>query len=216
MIYNRILLFITFAASKYSVMMKPYALYIHGMGSGAKSGTKSSLGRYLDQYEWLSPEVSHDPEESLAILNEWAAVFQPALIAGTSMGGFYNLFVDCPTAIKLTVNPTYNIENVMRKVGYGKHKYLCERENGETEYVIDEPLVRKFIDYRQNHEIIPGVRNIAVFSSDDELVGKENSKKNAAVLEKYGFEIVWSDKFGHRLNEKATKLIVNLLSNDAR
>lgn len=191
--------------------MLPYALYIHGMGSGAKSGTKSSLGHYLSEYEWLSPEVSHHPEESIALLNEWATAFQPALIAGTSMGGFYNLFIDCPSAIKLVVNPTYNIENVMRKVGYGKHKYHCERENGETEYVIDEPLVRLFINYRAEHPILLGVRNIAVFSTDDELVGKENSKKNAAALEKAGFEIYWSDKFGHRLNEKVGKKIVEWL-----
>jgi len=192
-------------------MMKPYALYIHGMGSGAKSGTKSSLGHYLSDYEWISPEVTHNPEESLAILNDWAQAFQPALIAGTSMGGFYNLYIDCPSAVKLIVNPTYNIENVMRKVGYGKHKYHCERENGETEYVIDEPLVRSFINYRTEHQIILGVRNIAVFSSDDELVGKENAKKNAAVLEKAGFEVYWSDKFGHRLNEKVAKKIVEWL-----
>lgn len=191
--------------------MKPYALYVHGMGSGAKSGTKTSLGRHLDEYEWITPEVTHDPVESLAILNEWAHTFQPALIAGTSMGGFYTLYVDCPSAIKLVVNPTYNIETVMRKVGYGKHKYLCERENGETEYVIDEPLVRKFIDYRQNHLIIPGVRNIALFSTDDELVGKENSKKSAKVLEQSGFEINWYGKFGHRLNDQASKVIVKLL-----
>ena len=40
---------------------KPYALYVHGMGSGAKSGTKSSLGHYLDGYEWLSHELPGKP-----------------------------------------------------------------------------------------------------------------------------------------------------------
>ena len=65
---------------------KPYALYIHGLGSSAASGTKSSLARSLDAYEWLSPEITHNPFESLDILNEWVAAFQPALIAGTSMG----------------------------------------------------------------------------------------------------------------------------------
>lgn len=195
----------------YPPQQKPYAIYIHGMGSGAKSGTKSSLARYFDEYEWLSPEVSHDPYESIPLLNEWAQTFQPALIAGTSMGGFYNLFIDCPSAVKLVVNPTVNIEMVMRKVGYGKHKYLCEREDGATEYVIDEPLVRRYMQYRDEHQILCGVRNLAVFSTDDEMVGKENSKKNAAILEKVGFEIMWSDRFGHRLNENGAKKIVAAL-----
>ncbi len=49
---------------------KPYALYIHGMGSGAKSGTKSSLGHYLDGYEWLSPELPVEPEEAMTKIKE--------------------------------------------------------------------------------------------------------------------------------------------------
>lgn len=48
----------------------PYALYIHGMGSGAKSGTRSSLGHYLDGYEWLSPELPVEPEAAMAILED--------------------------------------------------------------------------------------------------------------------------------------------------
>jgi hypothetical protein len=40
-------------------VQKPYALYIHGLGSSAASGTKSSLARSLDGYEWLSPEITH-------------------------------------------------------------------------------------------------------------------------------------------------------------
>ena len=195
----------------YPEIQKPYALYVHGMGSGAKSGTKSSLGKYLTDYEWIAPEFTTDPYESLEILNEWVNTFHPAIIAGTSMGGFLTLFANYSSAIKLIVNPTYNIETVLRKVGYGKHPYHCERENGETEYVIDEPMIRRFITFREENNIVLGSRNIALFSSDDELVGKENSKKNAAVLEKAGFEIVWSDKFGHRLNERGAKKLVETM-----
>lgn len=31
---------------------KPYALYIHGLGSSAASGTKSSLARSMDGYRF--------------------------------------------------------------------------------------------------------------------------------------------------------------------
>lgn len=54
-------------------IQKPYALYIHGLGSSAASGTKSSLARSLEGYEWLTPEITHNPFESLDILNEWVA-----------------------------------------------------------------------------------------------------------------------------------------------
>lgn len=191
---------------------RPYALYIHGMGSGAKSGTKTSLGHYLEGYEWLSPELPTDPELAVAILDDYAQVFQPQLVAGTSMGGLYTLFVKAPVAIKVAINPTYNVEVTLRKLGYGKHKYHCERENGETEYVIDEPLVRKYIHLRDSRHVEPSQRMIALFSSDDELVGREPSKQNAKALESIGYEIYWSDKFGHRLNQPAAKKLASIIA----
>ena len=138
-----------------TLAQKPYALYIHGLGSSAASGTKSSLARSLDAYEWLSPEITHNPFESSDILNEWVAAFQPALIAGTSMGGLLAMYVNSPNAIKVAVNPCIEIERVLRKIGYGKHPYLQPRENGETEYTIDEPMIRQFITFRETHTPIP-------------------------------------------------------------
>ncbi len=190
---------------------KPYALYIHGFASSAKSGTKSSLGQKLDEYEWLAPEITHDPYESLGILNEWAAAFQPALIVGTSMGGMLAAYVNCPTAVKIVINPSLDMERTLRKRGYGKHPYLQPRENGETEFIIDEPMIHRFIDFRLEHTIINGQRSIALFSTDDELIGKEYSKRHAVTLEALNWEIIWSSKFGHRCNDQAVKEIVKTL-----
>ena len=201
------------ATFKYDIpTQKPYALYIHGLGSSAASGTKSSLARSLDGYEWLAPEITHNPFESLDILNEWVATFQPALVAGTSMGGLLAMYVNSPNAIKVAVNPCVEIERVLRKIGYGKHPYLQPRENGETEYNIDEPMIRQFITFRETNTPILGTRNIALFSTDDELIGHEVSKKNAALLESFGYEIYWNAKFGHRCNEQAAKQIKVILS----
>lgn len=193
------------------IVPRPYAIYVHGFGSGAASGTKSGLARDLSEYEWLCPELTHDPFESLAILNEWAATFSPALIAGTSMGGMLALYVDCPGAVRAAVNPSMSIEKTIRRKGYGRHPYLCEREDGATEYVIDEPLVRRFIDFREQHTIRTGARAVALFSTDDEVCGRESSRQSAALLEAAGVEILWSDKFGHRLNDKATKILHHAL-----
>ncbi len=190
----------------------PYALYVHGMGSGAKSGTKSSLGHYLDGYEWLSPELPVEPAEAMAILEDYVNVFSPALIAGTSLGGLYLLYLDAPEAVKVAINPTYNIETTLRRIGYGKHPYHCEREDGATEYTIDEPLVKRYKAVRDQRAPMPSKRMVALFSSDDELVGREPAKQNAAALQRLGYEIHWSDKFGHRLNQPAAKLLSKILS----
>lgn len=192
----------------------PYALYIHGMGSGAKSGTKSSLGHYLDRYEWLSPELPVEPAEAMAILDDYVKVFNPALIAGTSLGGLYLMYLDAPDAVKVAINPTYNIETTLRRIGYGKHKYHCEREDGATEYTIDEPLVKRYMAVRDGREPVASKRMVALFSTDDELVGREPSKQNAASLQRFGYEIHWCDKFGHRLNQPAAKMLAKIVNGE--
>lgn len=184
-----------------------YAIYIHGAGSGAKGGTKSAFLHYLPEYEWLCPEVNEDPEESIAKINEYISVFSPEIIAGTSLGGLYAIYADAPDAIKIVCNTSITIEKVLRKLGYGAHPFFCEREDGRTEYVIDEPLVRSFTRFKDTHRIIPGRLNLGIFSTDDELVGQVESRKNAKILEEAGFRIFWSDKFGHRLNENVAKKI---------
>lgn len=186
---------------------KEYAIYIHGAGSGAKSGTKSAFLHYLPEYEWICPEVGEDPGESVEKINEYVQVFSPAVIAGTSMGGLYTLYADAPQAIKIVCNATVSIEKVLRKIGYGAHPFFCEREDGRTEYIIDEEMVRRFTRYKNSHSFVPGRLNLAVFSTDDELVGQVESRKNAKILQEAGYTVVWSDKFGHRLNENVAKKI---------
>ena len=191
---------------------KPYAMYIHGFASSPKSGTRNSLARALPEYEWLAPEINHNPYEALDILNEWARTFRPEIIIGTSMGGMLAMYVDCASATKLVVNPSLEMQRTLRQRGYGKHKYLQEREDGETEYVIDEAMIQRFVSFPKEHTVILGKRNIALFSTDDELLGHEASKRNAAALENEGYRIFWSDKFQHRCNDNAVKQITKILN----
>lgn len=111
----------------------------------------------------------------------------------------------------MAINPSLDMERTLRKRGYGRHPYLQPRENGETEFVIDEPMIHRFIEFRNEHTIVNGCRNIGLFSSDDELIGKEFSKRHAATLEALGWQIMWSDKFGHRCNDQAVKVLVKAL-----
>ena len=198
--------------NSYPYQSLPYALYIHGLGSGAKSGTKSSLAHYLDGFEWLVPELPLEPLEAMAILADYVKVFSPSLIAGTSLGGFLLLFLDAPLATKVAINPTYNVETTLRRFGYGRHPFLCQRQDGATEFSIDEPLVKRYMALREQNAPLPSARMIAFFSSNDELVGREPAKQNAAALQHFGFEIHWCDKFGHRLNQPAAKLLSKIIN----
>ena len=73
-------------------------------------------------------------------------------------------------------------------------------------------MIQKFIRFRAENQPVPGARNIALFSTDDELVSREPAKQNAAALQRLGYEIHWCDKFGHRLNQPAAKLLAKILS----
>lgn len=191
---------------------KPYALYVHGLGSGAGSGTRTAFRRYFPEYEWITPEMNENPEESISRLEEYISVFEPAIIAGTSLGGLYVAYAKAPDAIKIVCNASVGIERVLRKFGYGSHPFQCEREDGRTEFVIDEAMVRSFTDYKKTHAISLGRINLGVYSKEDEVVGPVESRKNAKILEEAGFSIFWSDKFGHRLNENVAKKIPGMLA----
>lgn len=193
----------------------PYALYVHGFGSGAKSNSSRMVGDRVTGYEWLHPEMPLDPEESLRILNEYVAVFAPEMIIGTSMGGLLISRVTAPDATKVVVNPALEMDRALRRMGYGKYDFFCEREDGVQQYVVDEPLAQKYALFQMNHEIKPGKQNFVLMSADDELLGHEMTKKNAAALAEFGFDVTFSDRFGHRLNEQSAKKIAEVLMQKA-
>lgn len=193
----------------------PYALYLHGFASGAKSTSSETVGKRVDGYEWLKPELPLDPEEALKLVDEWANIFKPELIVGTSMGGMFVSYIDAPWAIKMIVNPAMEMDKSLRRIGYGKFKFFCEREDGVQEGVIDEELIRKYERFRMQHKVKPGVKKFAIMSKDDELLGHEGTKKNAELLGQIGFEIEYGEKFGHRLNEDTAKLMLRVLREKA-
>ena len=123
------------------------------------------------------------------------------------------LYADAPKATKIVLNPSLEMDKTLRRMGYGKHPYFQERSDGATEFIIDEPMVQRFAAFKKEHTIVPGIRNVGIFSTDDELLGHEMSKRNAKAVEEAGFDIIWSAKFGHRCNDNAVKEIVKQLRN---
>ena len=186
-------------------------LYVHGFASSGQSGTVRRLQEVLPEARVIAPDLPIHPHEALALLHDVCQQEKPDLIVGTSMGGMLGLYIDAPASVKLVINPSLEMERTLRQRGYGKHPYLQERENGEKEFTIDEPMIQRFVSFRKEQLIRLGTRNIGLFSTDDELLGHEMSKRNARVLADAGFDIVWSDKFGHRCNDNAVKQITKLL-----
>ena len=103
-----------------SEQKRPLILWIHGFGGKANSDTvKEMIRRYGGQYEFCSIEVNHHALESMRKINDFIHEHDVAVVAGTSLGGFYAMCADF-AGCKFVVNPVVNPLRELRQfVGIG-------------------------------------------------------------------------------------------------
>ena len=94
--------------------VKPIAIYVHGLGSGAASTTVRMVCEIFSEYEWMAIEVNENPFESVEKINATVSKFNPSLLMGTSLGGYYVFYADAPRATKVICNPAMNIAELIR------------------------------------------------------------------------------------------------------
>lgn len=193
--------------------IKPVAIYVHGLGSGAASTTIKTIRKMFAEYEWVAAEVNENPYESIEKLDSIVQKFCPVVLMGTSLGGYYVFYTDAPDAVKIICNPAMNIETIIRKkIGLGKHDYFVERENGDTEFILDDETCRRFEEYRSSHNAISGKENYAVFATHDELIGDSASLDNMAMTFNAGYSILIDNMGGHRLRKTTLTLLKKRLN----
>ena len=81
--------------------VKQIAIYVHGLGSGAASTTVRTVCKIFSEYEWIALEVNENPFESIEKINAVISEFNPSLLMGTSLGGYYVFYADAPCATKV-------------------------------------------------------------------------------------------------------------------
>ena len=188
--------------------VKPIAIYVHGLGSGATSTTVRTVRKIFSEYEWIALEVNENPLESVAKINTAVSKFNPSLLMGTSLGGYYVFYADAPCATKVICNPAMNIEELIcSKIGFGTYSYFIKRQDGKTEYTLNEEVCRHFAEYTQAHKAITGIRNYALFAVHDELIGDADMLDNMAMVFESGYRILLDSKGGHRLRAASLKLL---------
>ena len=188
--------------------VKPIAIYVHGLGSGATSTTVRTVRKIFSEYEWIALEVNENPLESVAKINTAVSKFNPSLLMGTSLGGYYVFYADAPCATKVICNPAMNIEELIcSKIGFGTYSYFIKRQDGKTEYTLNEEVCRHFAEYTQAHKAITGIRNYALFAVHDELIGDADMLDNMAMVFESGYRLLLDSKGGHRLRAASLKLL---------
>lgn len=188
--------------------VKPVAIYVHGLGSGAASTTVRMVCEIFSEYEWMAIEVNENPFESVEKINATVSKFNPSLLMGTSLGGYYVFYADAPRATKVICNPAMNIAELIRyKIGFGTYSYFVERQDGNTEYTLDEAICRRFTEYESSHKVVNGTKNYALFAVHDELIGDADMLDNMAMVFESGYRLLLDSKGGHRLRAAALKLL---------
>ena len=188
--------------------VKPVAIYVHGLGSGAASTTIRTVRKVFSEYKWIAIEVNENPFESVEKINATVSKFNPSLLMGTSLGGYYVFYADAPCATKVICNPAMNIAELIRsKIGFGTYSYFVERQDGKTEYTLDEEICRRFAEYTQTHKAIAGIKSYALFAVHDELIGDANMLDNMALVFEAGYKLLLDSKGGHRLRATSLKLL---------
>ena len=188
--------------------VKPIAIYVHGLGSGAASTTVRTVRKVFSEYEWIAIEVNENPFESVEKINATISKFKSSLLIGTSLGGYYVFYADAPCTTKVICNPAMNIAELIRsKIGFGTFSYFVERQDGKTEYTLDEAVCRHFMEYSKSHKAVNGTRNYALFAAHDELIGDANMLDNMALVFDTGYRLLLDSKGGHRLRTASLKLL---------
>ena len=188
--------------------VKPIAIYVHGLGSGAASTTVRTVRKVFSEYEWIAIEVNENPFESVEKINATISEFKPSLLIGTSLGGYYVFYADAPCATKVICNPAMNIAELIRsKIGFGTYSYFVERQDGKTEYTLDEAVCRHFMEYSKSHKAVNGTRNYALFAVHDELNSRALRLENMAAVFESGYRLLLDSKGGHRLRAASLKLL---------
>ena len=164
--------------------------------------------KIFSEYEWIAIEVNENPFESVEKINATVSKFNPSLLMGTSLGGYYVFYADAPCATKVICNPAMNIAKLIRyKIGFGTYSYFVERQDGNTEYTLDEAVCGRFTEFESSHKAVCGTKNYALFAVHDELIGDADMLDNMAMVFESGYRLLLDSKGGHRLRAAAMNLL---------
>jgi len=193
---------------------KPKMLYIHGMGSSARTQTVSRLRQSWTMLEVHAIDVDHHPQSSVALIEQYVAEHGIQLLMGTSLGGFYTLCADVDI-VKIAINPANDPAHDLDKPSImGRHEYFNPRADGNQWFEFQREDLLPFKSMALH--ITPKTYIIA--SDHDELLGD----KRAAYSNLVGNRFTVTSQIGHRTTPDFTapmtgdlwRLVTSLLSQD--
>lgn len=144
-------------------------IYIHGFRSSGDSGKAGLMKDVFTDTKVLSPTLSAHPAEAIGQIEGLLKVLSGrTLLVGTSLGGFYALYLSCKHGIACcAINPAWQADNSLaRKVGVHTRYDSDEVYDFRREYLDELASMREFIRTCSQDA---GLINIFLSNDDEEL-----------------------------------------------
>lgn len=186
-------------------------LYLHGFASSGASGTVELLRREFwgkdvsRRVAVDAPDIPVDPAEALPMLRAIVEKEQPALIVGTSLGGFYAQ--QLRGFERICVNPAFAMSRMYSALHVGKYQWLNRRRNGEREFHVTKETIAHFRE-AEDHQF-EGVDEFdqllchGLFGDEDEFV-----TDSRPLFESHYPGQAQTFHGGHRMNDDVVKHVL--------
>ncbi|MCM1319630.1 MAG: hypothetical protein NC217_04545 [Muribaculaceae bacterium] len=188
-----------------------HLMYIHGFMSGSNGTKQKQLAKKLKgRYEVIAPELTADPDESLAIINRMIADCHPEVIVGTSLGGFMALMCESGDAELVVANPCLYPQEELSRWKDEPQTYFCPRIDGNQTYTLTQATLDKYLKYDAVAAAAEKKDRLkAVCSSCDEILGDRHYKTFSGILP--AERLLIFDTFDHRCAGEGLRLLISLI-----
>lgn len=167
-------------------------LYIHGFASSGHSHKAQVLRHHFE--EVYAPSLSHIPQLALETLEQFIdALPQPPLLLGSSLGGFYALYLSQRLSLPaVLINPVVKLSEEMEQLaGLQKnyfdgsrfeftaehlqslHNYLCPAPRSDRLLLMLQ-MGDEVLDQHQTLQQLPGAQQLIELGGDHSFQGFEN------------------------------------------
>lgn len=179
--------------------------------SGSNGTKQQQLARKLKgRYKVIAPELTADPDASLAIINEVIAQYRPEVIVGTSLGAFMALMCDSGDARVVIANPCLCPQEEIARWKDEPQSYFCPRIDGIQTYTLIQEVLDKYLKY----DAVEAARTkrdriYAVCSSCDQILGDRHYSTLSPMLP--ADRLIVSDLFDHRCAGEGLKRLLSFI-----
>ena len=182
-------------------------LYIHGLGSGLNSDTLIHLKDFFRDYNVIGIEVNENPFESVTKIQNYIDNNKIDIAIGCSLGGFYLAYIK-NVKYRFLINPGFKINEILKeRIGCGTYDFFCDRDDKRTSYIINDSVIDNFTTFINDNTIVIEDNSFILFSTIDELIGSELQLHNIQIGYNNKFNLIFSNKFDHRINSQTCKII---------